>query len=96
VSAPLYALLGAALIGVGLYGVLLRRHLFRRIIALNVIGSGIFLLFVTGATPPDPVPQAFVLTGIVVTVAATALALALALRVAVQSGRTSLPEDEPV
>ena len=47
------------------------------------MGSGAFLVFVglaqrDGAV--DPVPQAMVLTGIVVAVAATALALALARR----------------
>lgn len=93
-SGSLYTLLAAALVGIGLHGALVRRHLFRRVLALNVLGSGIFILLVSGSAEPDPVPQAMVLTGIVVTVAATALALALALRVAVQTGRACLPEDD--
>jgi multicomponent Na+:H+ antiporter subunit C len=96
VSGALYGLLGAGLIGIGLHGALVRRHLFRRILGLNILGSGIFVLLVAGAPEPgDPVSQAMVLTGIVVTVAATALALALALRHAVHTGLSHLPEDEP-
>lgn len=51
-----------------------------QILAFNVMGSGIFLVLVGLAQRqdnPDAVPQAMVLTGIVVAVAATALALAL-------------------
>jgi len=84
----LYALCGAALAAIGLYGLLAGPQLLRRILGFNVMGSGIFLLFGslaarsgTGAQP-DPVPQAMVITGIVVALAATALALALAGRLA--------------
>ena len=42
---------------------------------------------------PDPVPQAMVLTGIVVAVAATALALALVRKLHALSGRLELPDD---
>ena len=42
---------------------------------------------------PDPVPQAMVLTGIVVAVAATALALALVRRFHALTGRLELTED---
>ena len=42
---------------------------------------------------PDPVPQAMVLTGIVVAVAATALALALTRKLHALTGRLDLPED---
>jgi multicomponent Na+:H+ antiporter subunit C len=60
------------------------------------MGSGIFLVLVglgqrTGI--PDPVPQAMVLTGIVVAIAATALALALARRLLDLSGEMRLPEE---
>ena len=41
----LYGLCGAALIGLGLYGFVAHRRLIRRVLAFNVIGSGIFLLF---------------------------------------------------
>jgi multicomponent Na+:H+ antiporter subunit C len=54
----------------------------RKLIAINITGAGVFQLLVAVAyrgldQAPDPVPQALVLTGIVVAVSATALALAL-------------------
>lgn len=95
-----YALAGIGLCGLGLFGWLANSNLLRRIIAFNITGTGTFLLLVGLAPPPpaggaaDPVPQALVLTGIVVAVAATALALALARRWYQVSGRVGLPEDE--
>ncbi|MGD2074994.1 MAG: NADH-quinone oxidoreductase subunit K [Gammaproteobacteria bacterium] len=81
----LYGLSGAALFALGLRGALLHRHLLGRVLAINVCGAGVFLVLVAlayrGPTlAPDPVPQALVLTGIVVAVSATALALALGRR----------------
>jgi multicomponent Na+:H+ antiporter subunit C len=82
-----YMLAGVALVVIGLVGVAQVTHLVRRILALNIMGSGVFLLLVAPADrlleqAPDPVPHAMVLTGIVVAVSATALALALARRLA--------------
>jgi multicomponent Na+:H+ antiporter subunit C len=91
-SATLFVLTGVALFAIGLHALFVRAHLFWKIMALNVIGSGAFLVL-AGAMPGDAVPQALVLTGIVVTVAATALALALALRVVGRTGQPYLPED---
>jgi multicomponent Na+:H+ antiporter subunit C len=89
-----YALTGAALFALGLFGFLVRRHLVRRIIALNVMGSGAFLVFLgmagRGVAAADPVPQALVITGIVVAVAATALALAVLVRLHRETGRLTL------
>ena len=56
-------------------------------LAINVCGAGVFLVFVALAyrgpgLAPDPVPHALVLTGIVVAVSATALAVALGRRLA--------------
>ena len=58
----------------------------RRIIAINVMSTGVFLVLITLAARgagerPDPVPHAMVLTGILVAVSATALGLALAGRI---------------
>jgi multicomponent Na+:H+ antiporter subunit C len=77
--------------------------------ALNIISSGVFLVFVGLAVrvpeervaraaagvpaPPDPVPQAMVLTGIVVAVAATGLALALIVRLRSATGRSTLDDE---
>lgn len=94
----IFALCGAALFAMGVAGVLLPARLLRRILGFNVMGSGIFLVLVGlgqrqgGA---DPVPQAMVLTGIVVSVAATGLALALLRRLGGLTGQaTLLPGDD--
>lgn len=96
-SLLLYALAGVGLFTLGLYALIVHAHLLRKVLAINVMGSGVFLVLVAlgGRTPgaaPDPVPHAMVITGIVVAVSATALALALLLRVQAKTGRTRLPE----
>lgn len=96
-SGLVLALAGVALFALGAAGVLLLAELMRRILAFNIMGSGAFLVLVGLAQRndvPDPVPQAMVLTGIVVAVAATALALALVRRYQALSGRTELGEDD--
>jgi len=84
-SAPfLYGSAGLILFGLGLWSLLAHAPLLRKLIAFNIMGSGVFHIFIAlaerGARPPDPVPHALVLTGIVVAVSATALALALGQR----------------
>ena len=84
-TAAWYIVAGAVLLVVGLAGTALCGEAIRKILALNIMGSGVFLLLVAPADRvpggnPDPVPHAMVLTGIVVAVSATALALALARR----------------
>jgi len=93
--AILYALCGTVLVGVGFFGVVICRHVLRKVIALNIMGAGTFLVLIalarrTPGTLPDPVPHAMVLTGIVVAVSATALALALLRRFHRETGRTEL------
>lgn len=82
--ATLFGLCGAALVAIGTYGLIARAHLLRRLLAFNMVASGIFLLFGSlGARPGggiDPVPQAMIITGIVVALAGTALGLALLVR----------------
>jgi multicomponent Na+:H+ antiporter subunit C len=76
----IYALTGALLFVMGGIGVIMLASPLRKILAFNLMGSGAFLVLVGLAQRhgvADPVPQAMVLTGIVVAVAATALALAL-------------------
>jgi multicomponent Na+:H+ antiporter subunit C len=98
----LFGLCAAALIGVGLYGLIVNPHPLRKILAFNVIGSGVFLLFGViarrGATPGmggDPVPHALLITGIVVAFSATALAVALLLRLFDATGSVTLANDAP-
>lgn len=99
-AAFLYALVGVGLFCLGLYALIVHVHLLRKILALNVMGSGVFLVLValarrtTGETAPDPVPHAMVITGIVVAVSATALALTLMLRVAAETGKAELHDDQ--
>jgi multicomponent Na+:H+ antiporter subunit C len=80
----LYAMSGAAVFSIALYGVFSCKDVLRKIIAANLLGSGVFLILVAIArrspAEVDPVPHALVLTGIVVSVSATACALALARR----------------
>ena len=95
----LYGLCGAALVGIGLYGLLTEPRLLRKIIAFNLVGSGVFLLFgvvarrgAVAGLGGDPVPQALVITGIVVAFSATALAIALLLRLHEVGGGATLDD----
>ena len=94
----LFALVGVVLVLLALYAFAAQTHLLRRILAHNVLGSGVCLSLVAIARrapgAPDPVPHAMVLTGIVVAVAATAFGLVLARRIYDATGGTRLPEDD--
>ena len=92
-----FGLCGAAAAGLGLYGVIVNPQPLRKILAFNLLSSGVFLLFGVvarrGFVPAlggDPVPQALVITGIVVAAAGTALAVALLLRFFKATGSTTL------
>jgi len=81
----LYALTGAVLVGLGLYAFIILRHALRQLLAVNVVGAGIFLIMGglgRGADATDPFPQALVITGIVVAVALTAFGAAMIVRLA--------------
>lgn len=98
-SYQVYVVGGALLFSIGAHGLIVRRHIVHKIISANFMGSGVFLLLIAlgnraPGTRPDPVPQAMVLTGIVVTVALTALGLAIAKRYFTLTGLTSI-DDEP-
>ncbi|MBL6612595.1 MAG: NADH-quinone oxidoreductase subunit K [Reyranella sp.] len=102
-TAPILAgLTGAALIGLGIYGLLVLAHPLRKLLAFNLLGSGVFLMFgilarkgAAAGFAADPIPQAMVITGIVVAFSATALAVALLLRLFETSGTTTLdPREE--
>lgn len=99
-EATLFGLAGAVLVGLGVYGLITSPQPLRKLLALNVIGTGAFLLFGTVARrgagaglSGDPVPQALVITGIVVAFAATALAAAILLRLARVAGTADLDPD---
>jgi multicomponent Na+:H+ antiporter subunit C len=44
-AAALFGLCAAALVGVGVYGFIVNPQPLRKILAFNVVGSGVFLLF---------------------------------------------------
>ncbi len=101
-AATLFGLCAAALIGIGLFGLIVNPHPLRKILAFNVIGSGVFLLFgaiarrgAGAGLGGDPVPQALLITGIVVAFSATALAVALLLRLFDATGSVTLGSDAP-
>ena len=98
-AALLFGLCAAVLIGLGLYGLVVHPQPLRKILAFNIVGSGVFLLFGAVARRGagaglggDPVPQALLITGIVVAFSATALAVALLLRLAEETGTPSLAD----
>lgn len=95
----LYALTSVVLFAISLYALVAYAHLLRKIMALNIMGSSVFLFFVAVSyrnrvEMADPVPHAIVLTGIVVAVSATAFALALARRIHAESGLAYLPDED--
>lgn len=80
----LFGALGLVLFARGLYALVTHRSLLRRMLSVNVMATGIFLVLGAlarrGEGPPDPVPHALVLTGIVVSVAVTGFGLTLVRR----------------
>ena len=99
-DATLFGLCGAVLVGLGLFGLIVHPQPLRKILAFNLIGGGVFLLFgvvarrgAAAGFGGDPVPHALIITGIVVAFAATALAIALLLRLFRETGRATLGSD---
>lgn len=102
----LLGLCAAALVGIGLYGLICHPGLLRKILSFNLLGSGVFLLFGAIAkrgggalaaagkgADGDPIPQALVITGLVVAFAATAIAVTLLRRLAEAGGGRNLDGD---
>ena len=101
-SAELFGICGAAAVGLGLYGLVVKPELLRKILAFDLLGGGVFLLFgvvarrgAAAGLGGDPVPQALTITGLVVAFSAAALATALLLRLAQTTGSTTLRPDAP-
>lgn len=91
-----YALVGAGLVCLGLYALIGQAHLLRKILAINMMGSGVFLVLVglghrDGMA--DPIAHAMVITGIVVAVSATALALSLMVKMSTETGQAELTNE---
>jgi multicomponent Na+:H+ antiporter subunit C len=98
--AVLFGLCAAALVGIGLFGLIVQPDPLRKLLSFNLIGGGVFLLFgVAGKRGAamgfagDPVPQALVITGIVVAFSASALAVALMVRLSEATDSTDENEE---
>ncbi len=80
---------------IGFYGIVFRKNIIKKIFGLTILGSSVIILFILegsriGINVPimedgisnvvDPIPQALMLTAIVIGVCITALALAIAFR----------------
>jgi multicomponent Na+:H+ antiporter subunit C len=96
----LFGVAAAMLIGLGLFGVVINPAPLRKILAFNLIGAGVFLLFgvvgrrgAVAGLGSDPVPQALVITGLVVAFAATAIAVMLVVRLYQTTGAATLAEE---
>jgi multicomponent Na+:H+ antiporter subunit C len=81
----LYSVTGLILFVFGLFALIVCPHPLRKILGGNVMSTGIFLFLIAASYRADTgeidaVPQAMVLTGIVVSVSITAVALVLATR----------------
>ncbi len=75
----------------GLYGVIARRNIIKTIISIGIMEIGVILFFLSinytfGAKPPigehlqspaDPVPQALMITAIVIGIAVTAVSMSM-------------------
>jgi multicomponent Na+:H+ antiporter subunit C len=101
-TATLFGLCASVAVGLGLYGLIANPQPLRKILAFNLLGSGVFLLFgvvarrgAASGFGGDPIPQALVITGIVVAFSATALAVALLLRLHQVTGSATLRPDLP-
>jgi multicomponent Na+:H+ antiporter subunit C len=98
----LFGLAAAALVGLGLYGFIIQPEPLRKLLAFNLLGSGVFVLFgviarrgAAAGMGGDPIPQAIVITGIIVAFAGSALAVGLLLRLCQKTGRATLGDDAP-
>ena len=96
----IWYLIGAVFL-IGLWGLLAKPNLIKKVMALGFANSAVVLFFVyfgscSGETPPifgagdramvDPLPQALMLTAIVVGICVVALALVLVVRIYRKTG----------
>lgn len=91
-TVSIYYIAAIILFTIGLFGLAAHSHFLRKVVSLNIMAGGAFLLLISLAYHPestgvDPVPQAMVLTGIVVTISATAFALCLVRRIREKTGQ---------
>ncbi len=80
---------------IGMYGLVISGNVIKSIISLNVVQTSLILLFITclvmrirysimgvdGLAPVDPIPQALMITAIVIGASITALSLMLTIKI---------------
>ena len=101
-------IISTALIAIGLYGVMSKKNILKIILSVGLMDTGVNVLIVAmgylpGGTAPiengnyslfvDPVPQALVLTAIVIGVSVTALSLAVAMGYYRKTGTIELDKE---
>ncbi|MFW5723680.1 MAG: hydrogenase subunit MbhD domain-containing protein [Halochromatium sp.] len=95
-ASTLLAATGVPIMGLGLWAFGTQRHLLRRLLAFNLLGSGVFLLL-TGLAAPASVPtaemRALILIGLVVALLGSMLGAALLLRLHARAGQVALSAD---
>jgi len=99
--------IGLVLFLVGLYGIITNKNLIKIIMSIGISSNGIILFFISlgyvqGGLPPiltgsslnfvDPVPQALMLTMIVINLCDTALALAIIVWIYKKFGTINIEE----
>jgi multicomponent Na+:H+ antiporter subunit C len=98
----LFGLGASALVGLGLYGFIIRPEPLRKLLAFNLLGSGVFVLFgviarrgAASGRGGAPTPPAIVITGIIVAFAGSALAVGLLMRLSQETARSLHALDAP-
>lgn len=98
----LLAATGVLIMGLGLWAFSAQRHLLRRLLAFNLLGSGVFLLLAGIAAPapvsmialmePAPIAEvrALIFIGLVVALLGSVLGAALLLRLHTEAGQVTL------
>ncbi|MBS9402965.1 hypothetical protein KG088_04930 [Halomonas sp. TRM85114] len=82
-------IVGLVIIGLGLWAFTRHRHLLRRLLAFNVLGSGVFLVL-AGVTGPRIEAQALILAGLIVALLGSLLGASLIRRLFLLDGRLAL------
>ena len=88
-TTTLLAATGLLIMVLGLWAFATQRHLLRRLLAFNLLGSGIFLLL-TGLAGPVAEVRGLILVGLVVALLGSVLGAVLLLRLHAQAGQVTL------
>lgn len=93
-ATKLLAATGVLIMGLGLWAFTTQRHLLRRLLAFNLLGSGVFLLL-AGLAGPVAEVRGLILVGLVVALLGSILGAVLLLRLHAQAGQITLSGPSP-